>query len=143
MSKRKRPKTESQKLYEKNVQIPQSFEIPKEENGKSFSRFYTYMIMHPNYLSLSGNAVKIYTLMRAKIWEDINKYAKDKTFEFSANKIEAKGIMVKKTCIKALRELEHYGFIRKENNATFQSGITQRWSFSDEWSKRIYPKFKD
>ena len=143
MSKRRKNKTETQKLYEKNVKEPQSFEIPKEENKKSFSRFYTYMINHQNFLSLSGNAVKVYTLMRAEIWEDINKYAKDMEFEFSANKIEAKGIMTKKTCIKALRELEHYGFIKKENNATYQSGLKQKWSFSDEWSKKIYSKFKE
>lgn len=143
MSKKKKPKTQQEKLYEQNVQVPQSFEVPKMEKNKNFARIYQYMAENENFLSLSGNAVKIYIIMRTSIWKDINDYAKTTTFNFSANKIDAVKTMSKKTCIRALRELEHYGFIRKENNATYQSGMTQRWSFSDEWSKRTYKKFDD
>lgn len=99
------------------------------------------MTEHDNFLALSGNAVKVYILMRTIIWEDIDDYAKTKTFDFSANSLDKAGIMSKKTVIRAMKELEHYGFIRKENNATYQSGMKQRWSFSDEWYRRTYKKY--
>lgn len=138
---RKKPKSEKDKLYEQNVKKPQSYEVPLQEEHKNFSRVYKYMTEHDNFLALSGNAVKVYVLMRTEIWEDIDDYAKTKTFDFSANSLDKAGIMSKKTVIRAMKELEHYGFIRKENNATYQSGMTQRWSFSDEWYRRIYKKY--
>lgn len=142
MSRKKQQKTQNQQMYEKYVRAPQPYERV-DQSDNQFFRIFVQMVKHPNYLSLSGSAIKIYTIMRAQIWENIKDYSNTREISFSSNEIERKGIMSKKTCIKALRELEHYGFIEKANNAMYQSGYTQRWKFSDEWGRKICAKFKE
>ena len=51
-----------------------------------------------------------------------------------------KWMRVSKTTARcALLELEHYGFIKKENNAGQNYGFTQKWSRSNDWYKDIKP----
>lgn len=51
-----------------------------------------------------------------------------------------KWMRVSKTTARcALLELEHYGFIKKENNAGQNYGFTQKWSLSNDWYKDIKP----
>lgn len=63
------------------------------------------------------------------------------TFDYSTTMLSSKGIMSNKTTIKALEELQHFGFIQKENNAVAKSGLTQKWSFSNEWYTGIKKGF--
>ena len=97
-------------------------------------------MMHPNYIKLKTSAKVLLDYMRDWAFAS-EEFAKHQTFDFSTTMLVKQKIMSNKTTIKALNELEHYGFIQKENNATQNSGITQKWSFSSEWYTGIKRTF--
>ena len=133
MSKKNKYKSELQTLKEERIYKLQDFELPNNlKQEKRFVRITHYMLQHENYKKMSSSAkvVLLYMLDWAFASED---YVKTQTFDFSTTMLTRNGIMANKTAISALRELEHYGFIQKENNACKNSGITQKWSFSSSW----------
>lgn len=131
MSKRKKIKSERQLLLEKNVYQIQLFEQPPSQ-PKKFVRTSHYMLQHENYKKLLPNA-KV-ALLYMIDWAFSNEeFIETQKFDFSTTMLTTNGIMSNKTAISALQDLEHYGFIQKENNACKYSGITQKWSFSNEW----------
>lgn len=69
-------------------------------------------------------------------------YIKNGTFEYSTTMLSKMRIMANKTQVEALNELQHYGFIQKENNARKDGGITQEWSFSCEWYNGTKGEYK-
>ena len=98
------------------------------------------MKFHPNYIKLKPNSKVLLEYM--KDWAFASEeFARYQTFDFSTTMLVKHKIMSNKTTIKALNELEYYGFIQKENNATQNSGITQKWSFSNEWYTGIKRTF--
>lgn len=139
MAKKGKYKSELQELREKNVYQIQDFEAPKGEE-KRYTRSMHYMKFHPNYIKLKPNSKVLLEYM--KDWAFASEeFARLHTFDFSTTMLEKHKIMTSKTTGNALKELEHYGFIRKENNATKTSGITQKWSFSSEWYDGIKRTF--
>jgi hypothetical protein len=64
-----------------------------------------------------------------------DEYLHNKTFEFSTTMLTNIGVMSNNTTILALKDLQHYGFIRKANNAMQGSGLTQKWEFISDWYK--------
>lgn len=120
---------------------PQDYDKPTGENGK-FTKIYSYMLTHPNYIALSNRARTVLTYM--KDWAYGSKEFRDKrVFAFSPLLLEKLGVMTAKICRKGIKELEHYGFIKKANNATFQSGVAQMWAFSNEWYKGVKPRYEE
>ena len=139
MSKKKKQRNEWEKFYA-DMAKAQNYEKPDSANGK-YVRIYAYMLLHANYKKMSSRA-KV-CLLYVKDWAYGNESFRDKgIFPFSPLLLEEEGIMSAKIGRMALLELEHYGFIQKENNATYQSGIIQMWSLSEEWYKGEKPKYK-
>lgn len=134
MSKKKRLKTDKEILYEKNIGKLQDFQLPIDENKRRYVRITHYMLQHINYKKLSSSA-KVALLYMYDWAFSSEEYLHFKTFDFSTTLLTRNDVMSNKTAISALRELEHYGFIQKENNACQSSGITQKWSFSNKWYK--------
>lgn len=132
MPRKKKIKTQLQQLREERIYKIQDFEMPLENEQKRYTRLTHYMLHHPNYIKLSSSAKVLLTYMLDWAFAS-DDFAKTQTFEYSTTMLSSKGIMSNKTTIKALEELQHFGFIQKENNATRDSGITQKWSFSNEW----------
>ena len=132
MAKNKKNKTERELLYEKNLGKLQDFQVPPNENNKKYIRITHYMLQHQNYKKLSSSA-KV-ALMYMFDWAfSSEEYLLNKKFDYSTTVLTRSGIMSNKTAIAALKELEYYGFVQKENNAYKGSGITQKWSFSSTW----------
>lgn len=129
---KKKVKTDKELLYEKNVGKLQDFQIPLNEKDKRYFRVTHYLINHINFkrLSLKSKVVLFYMYDWAFVNEEYIQY---KTFDFSSTMLSRNKIMTNKTTIEALKELEYYGFIQKENNACKNSGMTQKWSFSYKW----------
>ena len=135
----KRRKSTVDLLFQENVAKPQQHERTSPQD-KQFVRIFNSMLDNKNYMALSGSAVKLFQYM--KQWAIKNKeYKTYGTFDYSTGLLESEGIMAKKTCAMALKELEHYGFIKKMNNATSGCGFAQKWAFSDEWQKGDKPVF--
>lgn len=133
MAKRPKFKTELQKLREENIYKIQDFEQPSKEE-KRYIRLSHYMLHNINYIRLSSSAKVL--LMYMLDWAFASEeFAKTQKFNYSTTMLDRQGVMSNKTTIKALEELQYYGFIQKENNATQDSGITQKWSFINEWYK--------
>lgn len=129
--KEKRQKTEREKLYEANISKTQDFEQPLKEERK-FIRVTHYMLQHENYKKLSSSA-KVVLLYMLDWSFSSEEYLHKRTFDFSTTILTRNKVMANKTAISGLKELEHYGFIQKENNARQDLGITQKWSFSNSW----------
>ena len=123
--------TEAEKLKDKHIFKVQTYERPVGESNRYF-RIMHYMLMHRNFCNLSSNAVVVYLYMRDWVYDN-EEYLHSQIFPFSASMITNKRKMSRPTVVKALKELEHFGFIKRENNACFQSGLTQYWSFIDDW----------
>lgn len=129
----KRRKTQDDILFEKNVKEPQKHERTSPKD-KQYVRIFNSMLGSENFMHLSGSAVKL--LIYMKQFANKNpEYKKEKTFNYSTGLPVEKGFMAKRTCANALKELEHYGFIMKMNNAVSGCGFAQKWAFSDEWQK--------
>ena len=136
----KRRKTRDDILFQENVARPQEHER-KSSQDKQFVRIFNSMLESENFIQLSGSAVKL--LLYMKQWAIKNKeYKTYGTFDYSSGLPLKKGFMAKRTCATALKELEHYGFIKKMNNAMDGCGFAQKWAFSDEWQKRTKPPFE-
>lgn len=140
MSRKKKIKTELQQLREERIYKIQDFEMPLENEQKRYTRLTHYMLHHDNYKNLSSSAKVLLTYMLDWAFGS-DEFARTQTFEYSTTMLSSKGIMSNKTTIKALDELQHFGFIEKENNATKESGITQKWSFSSEWYTGIKKRY--
>lgn len=125
-------KNESQQLIAEKLGKLQKFEISPNENGRQFIKITHYMLTHPNYIKLSSSAKVMWIYMRDWICKS-EEYLEKATFDFSTTMLVRLKVMSNKTAIKALKELEYYGFIQKENNVNSFTGITQKWSFSDRW----------
>ena len=141
MSKKKKFKTPEQVLLEQNVYNIQDFEIsPNEKQDRQYTRNFNYMKFHENYIRMSSNA-KV-ALEYIKYFAFRNKeYIEHKTFDLAFSLL-AKWLNISKTTARySLLELEHYGFIRKENNAGQCYGFTQKWSLSNDWYKEIKPQW--
>ena len=113
----------------------QDFEVPISEKNKTYTRVTHYMKFHPNYLKMSPNAMVVLDYMKEWAFNPKNtEYIKYGTFDFAPSLVSRElKIMSDKTARNALKELQHYGFIEKANNAGFQYGLTQKWRFSSEW----------
>lgn len=133
MSKKNKIKTPEQVLLEKNVFNIQEFEIPpKETQNRQYTRNFNYMKFHPNYMNMTSNA-KV-ALEYIKYFAFTNKeYVKYKTFDLSYSLLAKFMNVSTKTARYALVELNHYGFIKQENNTQFEYGYTHKWSLSNEW----------
>ena len=139
MGKKKKPRTEEEKFYSE-VAKPQNYEQPQGEKP-IFTKAYSYLFTNQNFIKASSSAKVLYFYM--KDWAYKNKeFRKTREFDFSITLLDKLGVMTAKTCGSALKELEHYHFIKKANNATFQSGITQKWAFDDGWYKQEFPTYK-
>lgn len=139
MGKKKKQNNEWTQFYNE-MTTPQNYEKPVGESGR-FTKMYSYMLMHKNYIRLSNSAKTAYSYIKEFAYKS-KEFRENRTFDMSITLLDKLGILTAKTCGIAFRELEHYGFIKKVNNATFQSGITQKWAFSDEWYKREFEPFK-
>lgn len=139
MSKRRKNKTDWELFYEE-MSKPQDFEVAKRENDKSYVRIFAQMLKNPNYKKMSSNAKVAYMYMKQYVYKN-EEFRDKRVFEYSAGKLAKLGVMSLNTAAKALKELEHYHFIKKENNATLQCGFTQKWSFDDDWQEREYEDF--
>lgn len=139
MSKRKKYKSERDLLYEKRNKELLDYQRPNGGSNRYAIKTH-YMLNHINYvkMDLSAKVILEYMIDWAM---GSDEYLKTGVFEFSTTLLARMKVMSNVTSGKALRELEHYGFIRKANNATYQSGMKQRWSFSDEWYRRTYKKY--
>lgn len=134
-------KSELQILTEERVFKVQKFEIPDNEPKKKFTRVHHYMLTHPNFKNLSSSAKVV--LIYMKDWAFSNeKYVRERKFPFSSTMLSSQGIMSNKTTKTALEELQFYGFIQKENNATKESGMTQEWSFISDWYRFTKPSIR-
>ena len=139
MGKKRNPRTEEEKFYSE-VAKPQFYELPKNEKP-IFTKAYSYIFTNANFMKASSSAKILYFYM--KDWAYKNKeFRKNREFAYSITLLERQGIMTAKTCASALKELEHYHFIKKTNNATFQSGLTQKWTFDDGWYRQEFPKYQ-
>lgn len=137
---KKKVLTRKEQLFKERATNIQVFEAPPTAE-KGFTRAMHYMLMHPNYKKMSSSAKVL--LMYMKDWAfSSDMYINHCIFEYSTTMLANIGVMANKTQIDALKELEYYGFIQKENNATKESGITQLWSFSDSWYKQERKKYK-
>lgn len=140
MAKKKKVKSEIQVLREERIFKIQDFEMPSNSEQKRYTRLTHYMLHHENYKKLSSSAKVLLTYMLDLAFASED-FVRTKTFEYSTTMLSRQGIMSNNTTIKALAELQHYGFIYKENNATKGSGMTQKWSFSSEWYTGIKKQF--
>lgn len=139
MGRKKKFVSELQQLKEKNLYQIQDFEQPIGID-KRHIRLTHYMMYHINYRKLSSSAMVVLSYM--KDWAFASEeYIRTKKFDFSTTMLSNLGVMSNKTTMRAFEELQHYGFIQKENNATKDSGITQKWSFTCEWYKGEKEKF--
>lgn len=122
----------------------QIFEIPINEINRQYTKNYSYMKHHPNYIKMSSNAKVVLDYMKEWALNPKNEqYLNNGEFEFASSLISNKlKLMSDKTARYALLELQHYGFIEKTNNAGFQQGIVQKWKFSCEWQYEEKSKFK-
>lgn len=111
-------------LLEKNVFNIQDFEIPlNEAKNRQYTRNFNYMKFHPNYVKMTSNG-KV-ALEYVKYFAFSNKeYVKYKTFDLSFSLLAKFMNVAPKTARYSLQELEHYGFIKKENNAGQTYGFT-------------------
>lgn len=140
MPKKKKVKTRYEQLFEQRATNIQDFEAPPTAD-KNYTRVLHYMLVHPNYKKMSSSAKVLLLYMRD--WAFSSKqYIEHYQFEYSTTMLTNLGIMTNKTQIEALKELEYYGFIKKENNACQSGGFTQLWSFSDSWWKEERKDFK-
>lgn len=134
-------KSELQILTEERVFKVQKFEIPDNEAKRKFTRVHHYMLTHPNFKNLSSSAKVV--LIYMKDWAFANEqYVRKQKFPFSSTMLSSQGIMSNKTTKTALEELQFYGFIQKENNATKESGMTQEWSFISDWYRFTKPSIR-
>jgi hypothetical protein len=139
MAKRKE-KTAFEKMREERTAKVQIFEKPPKESGRYVKQTH-YMLIHENYIKLSSSAKVLLSYM--KDWAFASEsYIKNGTFEYSTTMLSKMGVMSNKTQVEALNELQHYGFIQKENNARKDGGITQEWSFSCEWYNGVKGEYK-
>ena len=143
MSRKKKYKTAEQELRTKKVYEIQDFEVPIAEKNKTYTRVTHYMKFHPNYLKMSPNAMVVLDYMKEWAFNPKNtEYIKYGTFDFAPSLVSRElKIMSDKTARNALKELQHYGFIEKANNAGFQYGLTQKWRFSSEWQDGERPLY--
>lgn len=141
MSKNKN-KTQEQILLEKNVFNIQDFEIPpKETQNRQYTRNFNYMKFHQNYIRMTSNS-KV-ALEYIKYFAFGNKeYIQHKTFDLAFSLLAKMMNVSTKTARYSLLELEHYGFIKKENNAGQGYGFTQKWSLSNNWYGEIKTKWE-
>lgn len=137
--KRRKFKNEWEQFYEE-MKKSQPYEVPATENDKTFVRLYSNMLRNPNYKKMSANAKVAYMYMKQYAYKS-EEFMKYRTFEYSAGMLERLGIMSVNTASRVLKELEHYRFIEKANNATKQCGFIQKWLFSDGWQKQEYKDF--
>lgn len=132
MARKKKVKSEIQTLREERIFKIQDFEMPLNQEQKRYTRITHYMLHHENYKNLSSSAKVVLTYMLDWAFAS-EEFVRSGTFEYSTTMLSRQGVMSNKTTIKAFVELQHYGFIVKENNATRDYGATQKWSFSNEW----------
>lgn len=142
MSKKNKIKTPEQVLLEKNVFNIQEFEIPPNETqNRQYTRNFNYMKFHPNYVNMTSNA-KV-ALEYIKYFAFTNKeYIQHRTFDLAFSLLAKFMNVSTKTARYCLVELEHYGFIKKENNAGQGYGFTQKWALSNNWYGEIKTKWK-
>ena len=139
MSKRKERLSEWETFYKEKAKS-QVYEKPQGAQGK-FTRIYSYMLENKNYIKLTPRAKVCFLYL--KDWAYGNKEFRDYgVFPFSPSLLENLGVMTAKIGRMALKELEYYGFIEKANNATYQSGIAQKWILSDKWYREEKPTYK-
>ena len=134
---RKKPKTEKQLLYEKRSIELQDCQRPRGESNRHIIKTH-YMLNHINYIRLDLSAKVALDYMIDWAFGN-DEFLKTGSFPFSITMLRNIGVMSSVTSTKALRQLESYGFIKKTNNATFQSGITQMWTFSNDWQNGEKP----
>lgn len=134
---KKKIKTPEQVQLEKNVYTIQDFEIPPNETkDRQYTRNFNYMKFHENYMNMTSNAKVALEYVKYFAFRN-NEYIQCKTFDLSVSLLVRWMRISKTTARYALLELEHYGFIKKENNAGQKYGFTQKWSLSDEWYRDI------
>lgn len=136
----KKKKSASDILFEENVKRPKKHERT-DSSEKQFVRIFNNMLDNQNFMNLSGSAVKLLLYMK-EFANKSNEYKHYGEFDYATSLSESKGFMAKKTCANALKELEHYGFIEKRNNAMSGCGFAQKWAFSDKWQKGTRPMFE-
>ena len=140
MAKSKRQKTAFEKMQEERTAKVQIFEKPPKESGRYVKQTH-YMLVHENYIKLSSSAKVLLSYM--KDWAFASEsYIKTGIFEYSTTMLANMKVMSNKTQVEALNELQHFGFIKKENNARKEGGFTQEWSFSCEWYQGAKPEYK-
>lgn len=133
MSKKKKIKTQEQLLLEKNVYNIQDFEIPKSETqNRQYTRNFNYMKFHKNYIRMTSNAKVALEYIKYFAFKN-EQYINNKKFDLSYSLLATMMNVSSKTARYSLVELEHYGFIQKENNAGQGYGFTQKWSLSANW----------
>ena len=130
------------KLYDERSKKMLNLQRPVGESNRYMFKTH-YMLVHPNYQKLDFCSKVLYDYMVDWAFGDDN-FLKTGIFKYSTTMLKTNemNVMSNVTCIKALKELEYFGFIAKANNATYRSGITQEWMFSDKWMKGEKPKPK-
>ena len=140
MGKKKKPLSAQEVAYEKNIRQIQDFEVPQGEDQR-YIRLSIYMMSNPNWIKLSSSAKEVFVSMKAWALRS-EEYLFNLTFEYSTTLLYKIGAMSNNTCIRALKELQYYGFIEKVNNATTDGGFTQKWKFSAKWQEKTMPNFE-
>lgn len=88
-----------------------------------------YMIDHPKYKGLSGNAVKLYTYLRKWAYNS-EMWKKTERFEYSQSLAQRDNIMSQAEAKRSLDELWKSGFIDKVGKGRKGTNI---WKFSNRW----------
>jgi len=143
---RKKPLSEKEILKQKYVYATQPFQVAQGKDHH-FVKTHRYMVYHRNYIKMSSNAKVVLSYMyMVAFWnydkDGYNEYLYSQTFDFSTTYLEVVGVMNKLTAMRAMQELEHYGFIERVNTTGKGKGITQRWRFSSKWMTGERPYFK-
>lgn len=123
------------KLYDERSKKMLNLQRPIGESNRYMFKTH-YMLVHKNYQKLDFCSKVLLDYMIDWAMGD-DDFLKTGIFKYSTTmlKKEKISVMSNVTCIKALKELEYFGFIEKANNATYQSGLTQEWMFSDKWMR--------
>lgn len=140
----KQPLTPREIAYNENIAPIQDFQAPKDakEKERQYTKTTHYLLMHKNFIKLSNLAKVVLFYMYDWAFIDNDDYLFNKKFKFSTTILENLGVASRKGVRSAFKELQHYGFIKKENNACPSGGFTQEWSFIIDWETGEKPNFK-